>query len=56
LLQLMRDVRANLAAGRFSTFKDEFLAGYPIIPHQVRAANREKRRSRVEGSRSQHSR
>jgi queuine tRNA-ribosyltransferase len=52
LLQLMRDVRANLAAGRFSTFKNEFLADYPIIPHQVRAANREKRRSRIEGQKS----
>jgi hypothetical protein len=48
----MRDVRANLAAGRFSTFKNEFLADYPIIPHQVRAANREKRRSRIEGQKS----
>jgi queuine tRNA-ribosyltransferase len=53
MLQLMRDVRQNLAAGHFSTFKEEFLADYPIIPHQVRAANRQKRGSRVEGPRSQ---
>jgi hypothetical protein len=52
----MREVRANLTAGRFSTFKNEFLAGYPIIPHQVRAANREKRRTRIEGQRSKSSR
>jgi queuine tRNA-ribosyltransferase len=56
LLELMRGVRASLAAGRFSTFKHEFLAHYPIIPHQVRAANRESRRARVEGQRSATSR
>ncbi|MGD9047322.1 MAG: tRNA guanosine(34) transglycosylase Tgt [Anaerolineae bacterium] len=56
LLELMREVRASLAAGHFSTFKNEFLADYPIIPHQVRAANREKRRARVEGQRSKTSR
>ena len=56
MLQLMRDLRANLATGRFSTFKDEFLAEYPIIPDQVRAANREVRRSRIAGQRSQSSR
>jgi queuine tRNA-ribosyltransferase len=55
-LQLMRDVRASLADGSFSTFKDEFLADYPIIPHEVRAANREKRGLRVEGQRSKSSR
>jgi queuine tRNA-ribosyltransferase len=47
LLQLMRDVRASIAAGRFSSFKDEFLTDYPIIPHQVRAANRERRHARL---------
>jgi queuine tRNA-ribosyltransferase len=46
LLQLMRDMRAAIVAGRFSSFKDGLLANYPIIPHQVRAANREQRRSR----------
>jgi queuine tRNA-ribosyltransferase len=43
LLQLMRDVRAALGAGRFSAFKEEFLASYAIIPDEVRAANRERR-------------
>jgi queuine tRNA-ribosyltransferase len=43
LLQLARDMRAAIAAGRFGAFKDEFLAAYPIIPHEVRAANRERR-------------
>jgi queuine tRNA-ribosyltransferase len=56
LLELMRQVRASLAAGRFSTYKNEFLAGYPIIPHQVRAANREARRARIEGLSSKGSR
>ena len=46
LLQLMRDIRAAIAAGRFSAFRDEFLANYPIIPHEVRVTNREKRRRR----------
>ena len=45
LLQLMRDMRAVVASGRFSSFKDGFLANYSTIPHQVRAANRERRRS-----------
>jgi queuine tRNA-ribosyltransferase len=56
LLELMREARASLAAGCFSTFKSEFLADYPIIPHQVRAANRERRRVRIEGQRSNSSR
>jgi queuine tRNA-ribosyltransferase len=43
LLELMREIRAALAENRFSSFKDEFLASYPIIPHEVRAANRQKR-------------
>jgi queuine tRNA-ribosyltransferase len=43
LLQLMRDVRAAIAAGRFLAFKDEFLAGYPTIPHPVGAAHRQRR-------------
>jgi queuine tRNA-ribosyltransferase len=43
LLQLMRDIRTALAEGRFTAFKDEFLADYPIIPHEVRAANRRRR-------------
>ena len=45
LLQLMRDLRAAIAAGSFAAFRDQFLAHYPIIPDQVRAANREKRHS-----------
>lgn len=47
MLDLMRDVRSAIAGDRFSTFKEEFLDGYPIIPHKVRAANREKRRSQT---------
>ena len=43
LLRLMREVRTAISDGRFSTFRGEFLAGYPIIPDEVRAANRERR-------------
>ena len=46
LLQLMRDIRQALAQDRFLAFKESFLAEYPVIPHSVRAANREKRRQR----------
>jgi queuine tRNA-ribosyltransferase len=46
VLQLMRDMRESIADGRFAPFKDRFLAGYPIIPHGVRAANRERRKGR----------
>jgi len=46
LLALMRDIRQALAQGRFLAFKEAFLAQYPIIPHEVRAANRERRKQR----------
>jgi queuine tRNA-ribosyltransferase len=48
LLQLMRDIRAAVLEGHFATFKAEFLARYPVIPHQVRAANRERRKAQDE--------
>ncbi len=47
LLQLMRDMRAAVAAGHFLAFKDAFLADYSIIPHQIRAANRERRQAQA---------
>jgi queuine tRNA-ribosyltransferase len=46
LLQLMRDARAAIEGGSFLAFKEEFLSGYPIIPHEVRAAHRLRRGSR----------
>ena len=49
LLALMRDVRQAILEGIFGTFKAGFLSAYPIIPHDVRAANRERRKS--QGSR-----
>jgi queuine tRNA-ribosyltransferase len=49
LLELMRDVRSAIAADRFLSFKDQFLAAYPIIPDEVRAASREKRGSTQRG-------
>lgn len=45
LLALMRDVRRAVAAGTFGALKAEFLSAYPIIPHDIRAANRERRKS-----------
>lgn len=47
LLALMCDIRMAIANDRFLAFRDEFLANYPIIPHHVRAANRERRESRI---------
>jgi queuine tRNA-ribosyltransferase len=46
LLQLMREVRTAIAQDRFLAFKKEFMEGYPIIPHEVRAANRANRQQR----------
>ena len=43
LLQLAREIRAAIGDGRFAATKAEFLDGYPIIPHETRAANRERR-------------
>jgi queuine tRNA-ribosyltransferase len=43
LLQLMRDIRAAIGQDRLATFKQEFLANYPIIPHEIRTANRTRR-------------
>ncbi len=42
----MRNVREAIADGTFQTFSEEFLRNYRIIPHDVRAANREKREAR----------
>jgi queuine tRNA-ribosyltransferase len=38
LLRLMRDLRAAIAAGRFAAFKDDFLADYPVMAHEVQGA------------------
>jgi queuine tRNA-ribosyltransferase len=46
ILQLMREMREAIADGRFAAFKDRFLADYPVIPHEVRTASRERRRER----------
>ena len=43
LLQLMRDIRAAIAQGRFPAYKDEFLAGYRVIPEGTPPAGHEKR-------------
>jgi len=43
LLQLMRNIRAAIAQGRFPALKEEFLAGYRVIPEETRDANQERR-------------
>jgi queuine tRNA-ribosyltransferase len=45
LLALMRNVRQAIGAGTFGALKAEFLSAYPVIPHDIRAANRERRKS-----------
>jgi queuine tRNA-ribosyltransferase len=39
LLQLLRDIRAAIAADRFQAFKEEFLAGYPKPPASAGGAS-----------------
>ena len=51
LLQLMRDIRTAIAEGEFASFKEEFLATYPIIDDEVRAQSRASRGSRKESHR-----
>jgi queuine tRNA-ribosyltransferase len=43
LLELMREMRASIAAGSFLDFRERFLADYRAIPHEVRAASRRRR-------------
>jgi queuine tRNA-ribosyltransferase len=45
LLSLMREVRQAIAQGTFGDLQAEFLTTYRTIPHDVRAANRERRKS-----------
>ena len=45
MLELMRDIRAAIAMGRFAEFKARFLAGYRVIPEAVRSENRRKRQA-----------
>ena len=46
LLDLMRDIREAIANHSFQAFSEEFLRRYPVIPHDVRAANQAKRGAR----------
>jgi queuine tRNA-ribosyltransferase len=43
LLQLMREMRGSIAAGSFLDYREEFLAEYRVIPHEVRSASRQRR-------------
>ncbi len=46
MLNLLREIREAILAGTFSALKQEFLANYEIVPHEVRRQNREARRRR----------
>lgn len=46
MLNLLREIREAILAGAFSALKQEFLANYEIVPHEVRRRNREARRRR----------
>jgi queuine tRNA-ribosyltransferase len=45
LLELMREIRRAIAEGKLEAFREAFLAQYPIIPHEIRSANRRKRQA-----------
>lgn len=45
VLQLMREMRQAIAAGRFAEFKAEFLACYAVIPDTVRSISGRKRQA-----------
>ena len=40
LIDLARRIRASILEGTFSSFKDEFLARYEVVDHEVRLRNR----------------
>ncbi len=43
LLNLMREIRQSILDGTFAPFKEEFLAGYRIVEHEVRQRDRKAR-------------
>ena len=49
LLDLTRQIRQSILVGTFADFKEQFLAGYEIIPHEVRQRNKELRLKRLRG-------
>ena len=40
LIHLAARIRASILDGTFAQVKDEFLAGYPVIDHEVRVKNK----------------
>jgi len=40
MMNLMREIREAILEGTFSSLKEEFLAGYEIVPHELRQRNR----------------
>jgi len=47
LLNLTRQMRQSILDGTFADFKEQFLADYKIIPHEVRQRNKELRLQRL---------
>ena len=43
MMNLMREIRQAILAGTFAALKEEFLANYEIVPHEVRRRNKEAR-------------
>lgn len=46
ILDLMRGAREAIGDGSFKSFKENFLEEYEVVPHEARAANRERTKSR----------
>ena len=44
---MTRHIRQSILDGTFADFKEQFLAGYEIIPHEVRQRNKELRLKRL---------
>ncbi len=47
LLNLARRIRASILDGTFVAFKEDFLAGYRVVDHEVRQRNKEARREKM---------
>jgi queuine tRNA-ribosyltransferase len=50
MLRLVADIRASIVDGSFPAFKESFLAGYRIVPHAIREAQRARRKANEAGS------
>lgn len=53
VLNLMQEIREAILTGTFSALKQEFLANYEVVPHEVRQRNRRAREQRSKEARRQ---